>query len=136
MAMDIRNNNDLRVAYHMVYTMADTIAKATGMEKGTVEGMLKTNAAIMDIKRSIRAYQHEQDAKRRETLVKDHGIDGYVIRFEMPDVSDPEAWFDNNERLRMRYSAYDCTGQAFTQWHAFKTLGGRKVCYHSIAFDV
>lgn len=134
--MDIRNNNDLKVAYHMVYTMADTIAKATRMDKGIIEGMLKTNAEIMDIKRSIRAYQHEQAEEREVTVVKDYGVDGFVIRFEMPDVSDPEAWFDDNERLVCRPSMYDCTGQAFTIWHKICRLNGKLTCYHRVGFDV
>lgn len=128
--MDIRNDRDLRDAYIMVLAFTRFIeqAKREDREIGNSEQTVK------DLKRGIRAYLKAEDSGR--TLVKDYGIDGYIVRFEMPDTDDPEAWFDNNERLRMRYSAYDCTGQAFTQWHAFKTLGGRKVCYHSIAFDV
>ena len=67
--MDIRNNNDLRLAYWIIYTMADTAAKATGMDRETAAAMLKHSDTIIDIKRRIRAYLHDADANRR-TLVK------------------------------------------------------------------
>ena len=129
--MDIRTDKDLALAYRMLHGMADMIESVTGITDRD-----KVNEAVRWLKADIRKYQHEQDAKRVYTLVKDYGYDGHIVRFDMPDVDDPEGWFDDNERLTMRPSMYDCTGQAFTSWHEFKTLGGRKVCYHSIAYDV
>ena len=128
--MMIRNDNDLRDAYMLVLAYSQFIDKATreGREIGNSANMLA------ELKRNIRTYQHREAGAY--TLVKDYGVDGYIVRFDMPDVDDPEAWFDQNERLTMTPSAYDCTGQAFTQWHEYHTLGGRKVCWHSIAFDV
>lgn len=129
--MNIRTDKDLALAYRMLHGMADMIASVTGITDRD-----KVNEAVRWLKADIRRYQHEQDAKRVYTLVRDYGIDGYIVRFDVPDVDDLEEWFDDNERLTMRPSPYDCTGQAFTAWHEFKTLGGRKVCYHSIAVDV
>ena len=128
MAMDIRNDRDLREAYEIINTLAWFIDQC--------DDPTKASHTIDSIKRKIRSYYKAQDAKRHDTLVKSYGIDGYIVRFDMPDVSDPEAWFDDNERLVCRPSMYDCTGQAFTAWRKFATLGGRKVCYHSIGFDV
>ena len=129
--MFIGNSKDLALAYHMLHGMADMIATCTG-----ITDPVKVNEAVKWLKADIRRYQHEQATKRVYTVVKDYGVDGYIVRFDMPEVDDPEAWFDDNERLTMRPSPYDCTGQAFTAWHEFKTLGGRMVCYHSIAVDV
>ena len=128
MAMDIRNDRDVRVAYNIISTMAPYIDQC--------DDPVKAAHALDEIKRNIRAYYKAQDEERQVTLVRDYGIDGHVIRFDMPDVSDPEAWFDDNERMECRPSMYDCTGQAFTQWHKICMLGGRMVCYHSIGFDV
>lgn len=132
--MDIRNNNDLRLAYWIIYTMADTAAKATGMDRETAAAMLKHSDTIIDIKRRIRAYLHDADANRR-TLVKGD-TDGYIELFEMPDVSDAEGWFDDFERLTYRPSMYDCTGQAFTRWHKIFRRNGKLMCYHSVGYDV
>lgn len=129
--MYIGNNRDLATAYHMLHTMGKLIETCTG-----IKDTQKVNEAVRWLKADIRKYQHAQDSKRVYTLVKDYGYDGHIVRFDMPDVDDPEGWFDDNERLTARPSMYDCTGQAFTSWHEFKTLGGRKVCYHSIAYDV
>ena len=133
--MEIRNNNDLKLAWHILYTMADTVAKATGVDHDTVKDMLKVNDTIKDIKRRIRAYNHDTEANKR-TLVKDYGVDGYIELFEMPDVSDAEGWFNDMERLTCRPSMYDCTGQAFTQWHKIFRRNGKLMCYHRVAYDV
>lgn len=134
--MDIRNDHDLRVAYRMVYMMADTIANATGMDKGTVESLLKANETIKEIKRNIRAYQRDKAAEREQVIVKDYGMDGFITLYQLPDVSDPEAYFEENERITCRPSAYDCTGQAFTSWHKIIKRRGHNMVYHRIAFDV
>lgn len=130
--MMIRNENDLRNAYLIVlaYTQFMDKAKAEGREVSNVRQTLD------DLKRDIRAHlKREAEAAKGWAYIKDTN-DGYIERFEMPDVDDPEAWFDENRRLTYTPCAYDCTGQAFTAWHSFKILGGRKVCYHSIEFDV
>lgn len=130
--MDIRNRNDLELAYRILYTMADTIANATGMDKDKAEGLTKTSNYIIELKRSIRAYQHK--ASDRRCIQCDY--DGYVELVEVPDVSDLEAWFDDNERLTYRPSAYDCTGQLFTVWHKFFRRNGHMMMYHRVAADV
>ncbi len=136
MMMTIRDKNDLRIAYYMVHTMADTIAKATNMDLAAVEGMVRACDTIKEIKREIRTYNHEQDAKPAHTIVKDYGMDGYIELYELPDVSDPEAYFDENERLLYRPSQYDCTGQVFTAWHKIIKRRGRNMVYHRVAIDV
>lgn len=127
--MMIRNDRMLRDAYIMVlaYTQYIADAKHYGRKIGNSE------MTLADIKRNIREYQRGKDDKY--TLVKDYG-DGYLVRFDMPDTMEPEQWFDDHERLTMTPSAHDCTGQAFTAWHEIHTLGGRKVCWHMVAFDV
>lgn len=130
--MDIRNRNDLELAYRILYTMADTIANATGTDKDKAEGLTKTSNYIIELKRSIRAYQHK--ASDRRLIQCDY--DGYVELVEVPNVSDPEAWFDDNELLTYRPSAYDCTGQLFTVWHKFFRRNGRMMMYHRVAADV
>ena len=63
-------------------------------------------------------------------------MDGYIELYELPDVTDPEAYFDENERLIATPSQYDCTGQAFTMWHKIIKRRGRNMVYHRVAFDV
>lgn len=134
--MDIRNDNDLRTAYYMVRTMADTIAQATGLDRKSAAEMINAGKWLKGIKRDIRAYQHEQDAQVTRSIVKDYGMDGYIELFELPDVSDPEAYFEENERLVCAPSQYDCTGQVFTMWHKIFKRRGRYMVYHRVAIDV
>ena len=51
--MDIRNQNDLKVAYHMAHTMAETIAKATGLDRDSAAEMLNSGKWLKGIKRDI-----------------------------------------------------------------------------------
>jgi hypothetical protein len=132
--MDIRNRHDLELAYRILYGMVDTIANATGMDKDKADGLVKASNYVIELKRSIRAYQHDTEANKR-TLVKDEGMDGYIELFEMPDVSDAEGWFNDVERLEYVPSQYDCTGQAFTIWHKIFRRNGKLMCYHRVGYD-
>ena len=125
--MNIKNGNDLRIAYGLVETMAPLV--------GQCDNPAKAARVVDALKRDIRAYFKKEEGKPFRRLVKDEGVDGYVELMELPETEDPEKWFDWNVRLSCR-SAYDCTGQAFTRWHYIFRRRGKLMCYHSVGYDV
>ena len=114
------------MAYGILHIMEPSIVRC--------DDPVKAAQAIKTLKADIRAYHHRAENTHR--LVKDYGVDGYVELFTMPEVTDPEAWFDENERLVCKPSPYDCTGQAFTEWHKIFRRNGQLMCYHGVGYDV
>jgi hypothetical protein len=48
-----------------------------------------------------------------------------------------EVMFREEEFIPKTYSAYDCTGKAFTAWHKlYQKPNGEWWCYHRVAFDI
>ena len=128
--MDIKNSKDLKMAYELLYAIIDTFSGQKEIPQ------YKVDESVRHLKKSIRDYQHETAQKTVHRIVKDNGIDGYVELFEIPNVADPEAWFDANERRTYTPSLFDCTGQSFTKWHKIINRHGKTLCYHSVGFDV
>lgn len=92
-----------------------------------------------EAKRDIRAYLHAPSPGDRR-VVKDYGIDGCVMRIELPEDiqtgEEAQEWFAECEYIRYSPRPYDCTGQAFTAWYKFFRVNGRYICYHSVAVDI
>ena len=88
-------------------------------------------------KREIRKF-HKKSSDRR--IVKDDGIDGYVLLIELPEtlgnMRDAEEYFEERETICAIPSVFDCTGQAFTSWFKVFRRRNRFFAYHSIGFDV
>lgn len=97
--------------------------------------------ATKRIKKSIREYYKRQ---RERNIIKDYGIDGYVELLELPisvDTWKTEEkvceYFEESEfYIEPYYSAYDCTGKAFTSWFKPVLRRGKWYVYHSVCFDV
>lgn len=92
---------------------------------------------VEELKRDIRKLLNEKSDRR---LIHSDGIDGYILRIDVPDeietMEEAEEWFDSTERLSYVDYGYDCTGQAFTSWHHIGILNGKLTCWHSISIDV
>ena len=92
---------------------------------------------LAEIKREIRNYSHRIVTER---LVKDDGIDGYVLLIELPvflkSQTDAEEYFGNHYFLTALPSMYDCTGQAFTSGYKVFERSNNFYAYHSVSFDV
>lgn len=93
---------------------------------------------IIKVKRALREFTHKPLSEER--IVKDDGIDGYIVLSPLPDrIKTPEGahdYFMNTEYRECVPSMYDCTGQAFTSWFKIINRQGRFWAYHSICFDV
>ena len=126
--MQVRNSNDLKIAYEIlnVYKEIPVCEKSENLMK-----------RIAEQKREIRRF-HKKSTDRR--IVKDYGIDGYVLLIELPEklenVQEAEEYFEECETISAAPSMFDCTGQAFTSWFKVFRRRGRFFAYHSIGFDV
>ena len=97
------------------------------------------NNLVQQVKAEIRKRNKKESVKDRR-IIKDYGIDGYILRIECPDYvhtkEDGEEWFHEEEELYYYPSIYDCTGQLFTSWYSLFNINGKWICYHSISCDV
>lgn len=139
----IRSKVDLQIAYWMLRDyqgkhdggqMKEWLSAMDDEQKQKVERKIKA------IKTEIRRYYRDYPVSEK-ILVRDDGMDGYVIRFPLPDwiedKEDGEMWFKENEYIHYRPTYYDCTGQAFTSWYkVYQAKDGRWWAYHSVSFDV
>lgn len=129
--IDIKNTEDLRRAYSYLRFFREH-------EKN--DALLAPNAreCAAALKKAIRGYTHRP--LHEDVIVKDYGIDGYVIRFPLPDHIDSKtmakAYFEDRCKYHYRPSQYDCTGQLFTRWYKLFLRNGRWWAYHSVGCDV
>lgn len=127
--MQVRNSSDLKVAYEILNIYKELIS-----EHGKTE---RVEERIAEQKREIRRF-HKKSNDRR--LVKDDGIDGYILLIELPEtlenLRDAEEYFEERETICAVPSIFDCTGQAFTSWFKVFKRRGRFMAYHSVCFDV
>ncbi len=127
--MQVRNYSDLKVAYEILSIYKELIS-----EHGKTE---RVEERIAEQKREIRKF-HKQSNDRR--IVKDYGIDGYVVLIELPEtlgnMQDAEEYFEEREAISAMPSIFDCTGQAFTSGFKVFKRRGRFMAYHSVSFDV
>lgn len=129
----VKNDREYRLAYELldILTNRDNANRVGGPEKLT--------QCIVDLKRSMRAYSHrEVDYDRR--IIKDNGMDGYVSLERLPadirDLEEANRFFERFMTYEYRPSAYDCTGQAMTNWFKVFPRNGGFYAYHSVSFDV
>lgn len=92
-------------------------------------------------KRELRALLKKRDrASAAKRIVKDDGIDGFIVRIEFPEFiktkEEAEAYFRQYEYIEPYYTYHDCTGRAFTSWYRLFLLNGVWTAYHSVRFDV
>ncbi len=126
------NGNTLQAAYSLLRTLESIIAPPE--KKATAK------AAIVTLKREIRAYTNRPASD--SCIIKEYGIDGYVELYRFPDSFDDaskdeaESYFNSTRREYCTPSAYDCTGQRFTNWCKLFRRHGHWFAYHSIGFDV
>lgn len=124
---DIRNDIELKASYSTLRIL----------EK---EGYGKTDEA-RSIKEAIREYyrkQNQMDSMGR--VVKDYGIDGYILLQELPDsiesLDEANEYFEENMKIGYRDRGYDCTGQMFTNWYKAHIRHGKFYVYHSVGCDI
>lgn len=89
--------------------------------------------------------KRRKDAAKLNRRVNDNGFricfqngcDGYCEKrfYDIRLTDEDKADIENDIRIERPYSAYDCTGNAFTSWISFFDVPGGTWCYHSIAFD-
>ena len=130
--MIIRSKNDLKLAYETINDIKEMLPMAQ-----------RTEAAveyIKSLKKDIRAFFKKEQSKPQQRLVKDNGIDGYIVLIQLPSFlnnkEEARMYFEENEVLSCCPSIYDCTGQAFTSWYKIVERSGRLWAYHSVCFDV
>lgn len=74
--MQIRSENDLKLAYETINSFKEIMPMAQ-----------KTDVAleyIKELKRDIRAFFRKEKEKPQRRLVKDDGIDGYIVLIQLP----------------------------------------------------
>lgn len=132
--MQVRNNRDLKNAYEILSIYKELLSECGKLEP---EKMKSVNEKIAEQKREIRKFYKESSDRR---LVKDDGIDGYVLLIELPEtlgnMQDAEEYFEERETISEMPSMFDCTGQAFTSWFKVFKRRDRFMAYHSVCFDV
>ena len=127
--MNIQNKTELRYAYDRLL-MLQEMKREGGSER--------LAAKILIVKKEIRSYLNRPEKK--ETLVKDYGIDGFILKIDLPDwiksEDDAVEYFKENEEIRISPSPFDCTGRLFTSWYKVFNTNGTWKAYHSIGADV
>ena len=130
--LNIHCKEDLKNAYILLNCFR-SLAKENASDS-------KARYVLFQIKRAIRTYFREENAKRRCYLVKDNGIDGYTVLLELPEslesVEDATQHFEKEELLVCKPSIYDCTGQFFTVGYKIVVRHGRMWAYHHVGCDV
>ena len=127
----VKNDRELRVAYEILDLLNDGCPTFANPER-----LAQT---IIETKRAIRQYTHrEVDYDRR--IVRDDGMDGYISLERLPadirDQDEANRFFERFMTDEYRPSAYDCTGQAMTNWFKVFPRNGGFYAYHSVSFDV
>ena len=134
----IQNKNDLRFKYKTLLWLKKIKDKYYSLD------MESYNDSVKEIKKEIRDYYKEREKDRKEWIIKDDGIDGGIVLFELPSEINSikidsfelaEEYFKAYEYRRCRPSMYDCTGQVFTSWYKIIKRNNKFYAYHCISFD-
>lgn len=130
--MEIWDDNDLRLAWELLafYEYVKNIRKEP-------KDKIKVIPKIVELKTQIREYNR----KPIRHTIKYDGCGGYIelVRFLPAGVYDrefAEEFFEKEYCIHPYPSAYDCTGQAFTNWYKVFMRGGWWYAYHSVGCDV
>ena len=126
MKVSVKNDVELRRAYELMLSFADT-------ERDGGEAIRNL---VVDYKRAIRKYNSLSTVAR---VIKDYGIDGCVVLLELPEgiesVDEGVKYFLDHEYREAPHSIYDCTGAVFTSYFKVFERRGRFYAYHSISVD-
>lgn len=133
----IQNIKDLRYKYESLLWANELKKEVSSLD------LDRYNVFINKIKKEIRDYYKMED-EHKERLIKDNGMDGYIILIELPSEINSvkidsfelaDEYFKAYEYRRCRPSMYDCTGQSFTRWYKIIKRNNKFYAYHSIDFD-
>lgn len=131
----IQNKNQLRFKY-------ETLLWLNKIKNENEDCII--DLAVNKIKKEIRDYYKKKEKERKEWLIKDDGMDGYIVLFELPSEINSiqidsfelaKEYFEAYEYRRCRPSMYDCTGQSFTIWYKIIKRNNKFYAYHQIGFD-
>lgn len=126
----VKNDQELRVAY--------TILSILGEKSLRVDDPEKLAQHIIETKQAMRRYTHREIGYERQ-IIKNYGMDGYISLERLPadirDQEQAEEFFERFMTHHYRPSAYDCTGQAMTNWFKVFPRNGGFYAYHSVSFD-
>ncbi len=127
----VSNNKQLGVAYVL-------LRYYEGGTNGPARDKALIAENVKEVKRAIREYVGRPATESQ--LVKDYGIDGYIVKFPLPEristEGEAEEYFLSQHYIEATNSPYDCTGKAFTEWYRIFKIRGRFYAYHSVGFDV
>ena len=128
----ITNDRDYRVGYEILSILTSADRKRSGDPK-------KLEQHITETKRNLRRYAH-REIDYNQRIIHDDGMDGYVAVVRLPDdirdLDEAKRFFEEFMTFHYRPSAYDCTGQAMTNWFKAFPRNGGFYAYHSVSFDV
>lgn len=137
----IQDSKDLRFKYEILLLLN----RIKNENESVILDMDSYNDSVYEIKKEIRDYYKEKEEERKEWLIKDDGIDGGIVLFELPSEINSikidsfelaEEYFKAYEYRKCRPSMYDCTGQSFTSWYKIIKRNNKFYAYHCISFDV
>ena len=137
----IQDKEDLRFKYEILLLLN----RIKNENESAILDMDSYNDSVYEIKKEIRDYYKEREEERKEWLIKDDGIDGGIVLFELPSEINSikidsfelaEEYFKAYEYRKCRPSMYDCTGQVFTSWYKIIKRNNKFYAYHCISFDV
>ena len=136
----IQNSKGLRIRYELLLLLN----RIKNENESNILDMDSYNDSVYKIKKEIRDYYKEREKDRKEWLIKDDGIDGGIVLFELPSEINSikidsfelaEEYFKAYEYRKCRPSMYDCTGQVFTSWYKIVKRNNKFYAYHCISFD-
>ena len=136
----IQNSEGLRIKYELLLLLN----RIKNENESDILDMDSYNDSVYKIKKEIRDYYKEREKDRKEWLIKDDGMDDYIVLFELPSEINSvkidsfelaEEYFKAYEYRRCKPSMYDCTGQIFTSWYKIIKRNNKFYAYHCISFD-
>ena len=126
----VNNDQELRVAYQILSILSDKALRVDNPEKLAQH--------IVETKQAMRRYIHREIGYERR-IIKNYGMDGYISLERLPadirDLEQANEFFERFMTYHYRPSAYDCTGQAMTNWFKVFPRNGGFYAYHSVSFD-
>ena len=128
----VRNDEDFRCGYAILCALTTQLDECGSTHK--------QRKAVVEIKRSLRRYAHQNVSEYQSRIIKDYGVDGYITIRRMPDVcrslEDAKRFFGQFLTYPYTPSEFDCTGQRYTKWFKAVQRNGGYYVYHSVGFDI
>lgn len=132
--MDYETKHRLR-GYYEAIQICKELCEQQGYDVNEICG-----DKILKRKRKIREIYKRENEKPERHIVHENGIDGYIELLRLPEEittrETADEWFKYNEYMECVPSAFDCTGQRFTNWYKLVERNGRWWAYHCISVDV